>query len=105
MEAHSLLMGWILLLIIIPLISFIILKIRELLNDMISRLLDRVSNGREIAAASTRVMGLTLGIEDYVADLECTLDPATIHHTARQVVQMGPPNSQNIGMRVLPLRH
>ena len=50
MEAHSLLIGWILLLIIIPLISFIILKIRELLNDMISRLLGLVSNGREIVA-------------------------------------------------------
>lgn len=47
-----------------------------------------VLNGREIASASQRVRGLTLGIEDYVADLESTLDPPSIQHAAKQVVQM-----------------
>lgn len=49
---------------------------------------EAVLNGAAIAAAAPRVSGLALGIEDYVSDLEAQLDPATLHHAARQVVQI-----------------
>ena len=44
--------------------------------------------GRDIAAAAKRVVGLTFGIEDYVADMEAVLDPSSLHHVALQVAQM-----------------